>query len=80
MINPFIKRGVGAGGVIGFSLLSAAIATAVTYYLYGTRSGAKKRAKIAKMAREIKDDTVETAEGIADSAKRAISRRVGEDQ
>lgn len=75
-------HGSAAGMTAGTSLLSAAVAAAITYYLFGTRSGAEKRRRVKKWAEEAKEkvssaslEVKEAAREIYDDVTDMISER-----
>jgi gas vesicle protein len=51
----FERNSSNTGSTVGLSLLAAAAAAGLTYYLYGTDAGAEKREKIKKVAGKLKD-------------------------
>jgi hypothetical protein len=63
MINfhdVFRPRSTGTGKAIATGILSAVAAAGITYFLYGTKKGARKRAKLKSWAENVRDDVRET--------------------
>ena len=56
MIHHLFERKTSKGALAGMGALGAAIGSAITYYLYATKEGAKKRAKISRFVQDMKDD------------------------
>lgn len=57
------------GSMIGLGLLGAAAGAAITYYLFGTESGSRKREKISEMSSKVKEKVAGAANDVSNAAE-----------
>jgi gas vesicle protein len=67
------SRDHGSKTAVGVGLAAAAAGAALTYYLYGTKSGAENREKIKKVAIDMKDKAGEKLGELGETAKEIYS-------
>jgi hypothetical protein len=63
MINfhdVFRPRSTGNGKALATGIISAVAAAGITYFLYGTKKGARNRAKLKSWTEKVRNDVRET--------------------
>ncbi len=70
----FNRQSHSASKAFGFGLLGLAAGAATTYYLYATKDGARRRAKIGKFAKKLKEGVSDAADDIREDIKETIDK------